>query len=70
MNGIIQTPEEGIASSVSGTYVTGCNISVTTSMDEIAKISKSKYFYWVANKKLYQRVPNRKITAFDVQTLD
>ena len=37
--------------------------------DEIAKISKPKYFYWVANKRVVPKSPNRKITAFDVKRL-
>ena len=62
--------EEGIASGVSGTSRYGDAIySQRLVWDEIAKISKPKYFYWVANKRVVPKSPNRKITAFDVKRL-
>ena len=41
----------------------------TFSMGSIAKTSKAKYFYWVANKKTVPAVDFRKISANEVTNL-
>ena len=38
-------------------------------MGSIAKTSKAKYYYWVANKRIVPTTANRKITAYDVKRM-
>ena len=62
--------ENGISSGVSGTSRYGDFVySQKLTWDPISKISKPKYFYWVANKRIVPTTANRKITAFDVKRL-
>ena len=62
--------ESGIAAGVSGTSRYGDGVyAQRLKWDPIAKTSKAKYYYWVANKRVVPSRPNRKITAFDVKRL-
>ena len=62
--------ESGIASGVSGLSRYGDGVySQRLKWDPIAKTSKAKYYYWVANKRIVPATANRKITAYDVKRM-
>ena len=61
---------EGISRGISGTPRYGDDIySQRLVWDPIAKISKAKYFYWVANKKTIPNLEFRKTSCYDVKQL-
>ena len=60
----------GIASGVSGLSRYGDGVyAQRLKWDPIAKTSKAKYYYWVANKRIVPATANRKITAYDVKRM-
>jgi hypothetical protein len=62
--------DAGLALGISGTTLYGNNVySYEKRYDNVGKITKYKYYYWVKNKKTIPNIINRSMSAQDVASL-
>jgi hypothetical protein len=62
--------DAGITLGISGTTLYGNNVySYEKRYDNVGKVTKYKYYYWVKNKKTIPNVINRNMSAQDVSNL-